>query len=203
MDTNVEQLIYEFLDRDGVSNLSRALLTKVNSRIQERIVADVTETSDENHVPSAKAVYTAINRMTHIKFKTHTGSIDTVVEPNPSFIYLQRDDLNDSMWMMYVYDEETGWINVGDTEVDLSNYWSKKPEDIEALKLALGITAEFETLVNNINSLRTDVDSLKDRVDGIDTDLSSKVDQTQMVKLTDEEIMAAVDEAYTATTPAI
>lgn len=167
--------IYEFLDKSGVSNLSKALLTKVNARIEERIVSVVDETSDNKHIPSAAAVYNAINKMSHIKFKTHIGNIETVTEPNSSFIYLQRDDENDPMWMMYVYDADLGWINIGDTEVDLSNYWSKDEESVAALKLALGIAE----------------------------DLAKKVDHDQMVKLTDEEIINAVDAAYTETAPTL
>lgn len=145
-------LIYEFLSRDGVSLLSKALLTKVNSRIEERIVSAVDENSDANHVPSAQAVYNAISRMSHIKFKTHTGSIDAVTEPNSSYIYLQHDDESDTTWMMYVYDADLGWINIGDTEVDLSNYWSRDPQDVEALKLALGIADEIARLETKIDN---------------------------------------------------
>ena len=162
---NVDELIYEFLSRDGVSSLSKALLTKVNSRIQERIVSVVDENSDENHVPSAAAVYTAINKMSHIKFKTHTGSMDEVTEPNSSYIYLQRDDSNDNTWMMYVHDEELGWINIGDTEIDLSNYWSKNADDVEALKLALGISEEITRLEERIN----------ERIDNVEAEIKETI----------------------------
>lgn len=151
------QLIYEFLSKEGVSLLSKALLTKVNSRIEERIVQTVDENSDAKHVPSALAVYEAINKMSHIKFKTHTGSIEDVTDPNSSYIYLQRDDESDTMWMMYVYDTELGWINIGDTEVDLSNYWSKDPADVEALKLALGLPDEIERLDTKIDDSVTEL----------------------------------------------
>jgi hypothetical protein len=141
-----ENVMYEFLNRSGVSALSKAILTKVNSRITERIVSVIDENSDNNHVPSAAAVYSAINKMSHVKFKTHIGSIEEITEPNGSYIYLQRDDTSDKTWMMYVYDEELKWINIGDTEVDLSNYWSKSADDVEALKVALGINEEIARL---------------------------------------------------------
>lgn len=155
-----EELLYEFLNREGVSNLSKTLLTKVNMRIEERIVNNVDENSDTNHVPSAAAVYNAINKMTHIKFKTHTGDINTIEEPNSSYIYLQRDDENDTTWMMYVYDsEDLGWINIGDTEVNLSNYWSKDAADIEALKLALGIQNEITQVNNRIDKFVEEINT--------------------------------------------
>lgn len=165
-DLNTE-LIYEFLSREGVSNLSKSLLTKVNARIQERIVSTIDETSGENHVPSAAAVFNAINKMSHIKFKTHTGSIDDLIDPNPSYIYLQRDDDTDTTWMMYLYDAEHGWINIGDTEVNLSNYWSKSAEDIEALKLALGISDNNATI--------EDIKRVDEKIDQLEADLRDTI----------------------------
>ena len=155
----LNNLVYEFLDKAGVSSLSKALLTKVNTRIQERIVNVVDENSDNTHVPSAAAVYAAISKMSHIKFKTHMGDIATVVEPNSSYIYLQRDNADDKTWMMYVYDTDLGWINIGDTEVDLSNYWSKSADDVEALKLALGFNEEVTRLETKIDQSVTDLKS--------------------------------------------
>ena len=198
-----DELIYEFLDREGVSKLSKALLTKVNSRIQQRIVPTINDLSDNDHVPSARAVYNAINKMSHIKFKTHTGNIGTIVTPNPSYIYLQRDSLSDTTWMMYVYDEDIGWINVGDTEVDLSNYWSKNPDDVEALKLALGIPQEIEALKTSINDINNDMQLVKSKVFDLSNELNNKVDKSQMVLFTDDDILSAVDEAYLSTMPTI
>ena len=78
-----------------------------------------------------------VNSLIHLKIETVTGSIDTVAEPKTDVMYLQRDDENDKTWMMYIYNTELGWINIGDTEVDLSNYWSK--DNIQELREALGI----------------------------------------------------------------
>jgi len=160
MPDSTERLIYEFLNKEGVSLLSKALLTKVNARIEERIVTTLDEHADNNHVPSALAVFNAINSMSHIKFKTHTGLIDEVTEPNSSYIYLQRDNEADQLWMMYVYDADLGWINIGDTEVDLSNYWSKDPTDVEALKLALGLPEALAALETKIDEGLAEVKKL-------------------------------------------
>ena len=162
----VTDVVYEFLDKPGITNLSKAILTKVNSRIQDRIVSNIDETSDENHIPSALAVYTAINKMSHIKFKSHIGMIDTIVDPNPTYIYLQKDDEEDKTWMMYIYqvpetEEESGsWITIGDTEVDLSNYWSKDASDVEALKIALGIPEEIARLDTKIDDAIAELKNL-------------------------------------------
>ena len=78
-----------------------------------------------------------VNSLTHLTIQTVTGAIGTVAEPKTDVMYLQRDDENDKTWMMYIYNADLGWINIGDTEVDLSNYWSK--DNIEEMKEPLGI----------------------------------------------------------------
>jgi len=84
-----------------------------------------------------------VNSLTHLTIETVTGDISTVADPQTDIMYLQRDDENDTTWMMYIWqapavDGEAGsWINIGDTEVDLSNYWSK--DNIEEMKEALGL----------------------------------------------------------------
>lgn len=90
-----------------------------------------------------QALVDTVNSLTHLTMETVTGSIDTVVEPKTDVLYLQRDSEEDRTWMMYIYqapaaEGEAGtWINIGDTEVDLSNYWSK--DNIEEMREALGI----------------------------------------------------------------
>ena len=184
---------YNFLDEQGVRKFASEIFGKVNTRIAERIVTSVNETSDDKHVASAKAVYdliTAINTtnadieatvtehgtkitanetaiadintaqgvqdgkidnlvtalgnlsdkvdgLTHLTIETVVGSIDTVTDPKSDKLYFQKDNDSDTTWMMYIYTAEGQWINVGDTEVDLSNYWTK--DDAEAMREALGI----------------------------------------------------------------
>jgi len=48
---------YQFLNQAGVEKLATELLGKVNLRIAERIVTEVSETSSDKVVPSAKTVY--------------------------------------------------------------------------------------------------------------------------------------------------
>ena len=185
---------YQFMNEGGVQKLAELLLTKVNLRISERIVTEVTEGSTDKQVASAKAVYalikalqdadlatsnrvdtqgetigshadeiTSINEdqltqddkitdietgiselsevvagLTHLTINVVTGDINTLVtEPNTDVLYLQRDSEEDRTWMIYMYSETIGWINVGDTEVDLSNYWTK--DDIEEMQVALNM----------------------------------------------------------------
>lgn len=206
-----------FLDEVGTQKLAEALLSKVNSRIAERIVQEVNDASDGNHVASAAvlnallkakdaqiaantteigknttaigeaktavtalgekvdanktaidtattdlaALSTKVDGLTHLTIDTVTGAITTVADPSTSILYLQRDDESDKTWMLYIYREDGTWINIGDTEVDLSNYWSK--DDVAAMKEALGVP--------------------------------------EMVALTEAQITAAVNAAFTATDP--
>ena len=78
-----------------------------------------------------------VNSLTHLTIETVEGPITAVADPRTDVMYLQRDDENDTTWMMYIYTAAGEWINVGDTEVDLSNYWSK--DSIEEMKEALGL----------------------------------------------------------------
>ena len=187
----------EFLDRDGVSELSKAILTKVNVRIEDRIVKSINEDSDHDHVPSVLAVYDIINNMNQVKFKTITGSIEDIENPDSNYIYLQRDDPLDPIWVLYVYDQEIGWIKVGDSEVNLSNYWSKSADDLEALKIVLNLPE----LIAEIISLQENFSNMSERIELITEELELKVDKKQMVKFTDEDIEGFVDEAYKNTIP--
>lgn len=215
-----------FLDEVGIQKLSEALLSRVNTRIAERIVQEVNDASDGNHVASAAvlnallkakdtaiaanttaiganttaigeaktsitelgtkvddnktaidsattdlaALSTKVDGLTHLTIDTVTGAIDTVVEPSTSILYLQRDDEADKTWMLYIYREDGTWVNIGDTEVDLSNYWSK--DDVDAMKEALGvpemvamteaqITAAVEAAFKNTDALRPELTGIE------------------------------------------
>lgn len=184
---------FTFLDEVGSEKLALGILTKVNTRISERIVKEISDASDHDHVASAallnsllkardalisanttasaenktaiEAIDTSIaelttkvdtnktaidgvttdladlstkvDGLTHLTIDTVTGAITDVADPSTSVLYLQRDDEADTTWMLYIYREDGTWVNIGDTEVDLSNYWSK--DDVEEMKTALGI----------------------------------------------------------------
>lgn len=84
---------------------------------------------------------TKVAGLTHLTIETVVGSIDTVSDPKTDVLYFQKDDEADQTWEMFVWHEhededESHWINVGNTAVDLVNYWRK--DDIDGLKEALG-----------------------------------------------------------------
>ena len=91
-------------------------------------------------------------------------------ERNSGIIYLQKDDLYDSTWTMYIWvppDEETGedgyWIDLGSTNPDIAQCWTKDDESMEELRRALH--------------------------------LDDKLDRSDLESCTEEEIITAINEA--------
>lgn len=182
-----------FLDEVGTQKLSEAILNKTNARISDRIVQELNDASDANHVVSAallntllKARDTAIGDntaaiatnktdigkidadidsmttkvgenttnvaavasgitaldekiagLTHLTIDTVIGAIADVADPKSDVLYLQKDNEADTTWMLYIYREDGTWAQIGDTGVDLSDYWSK--DDNDAIKDAVGV----------------------------------------------------------------
>ena len=160
-----------YLDKSGVLELATGILNNVNTRINERIVTTIDASSDDMHVASAAAVYKAIQSMSHVKLKTVTGDISSVEVPESNVIYLQRATEEDSDWLMYIHDETIGWICIGNTKLDLENYWSKSPEDLESMKEQIGI-----------NNLLTEVDK--------------KVNTEDLTALTSDDIQEIITTSY-------
>ena len=183
---------YEFLDELGLQNLAKGILNQVNSRITERIATVVDENSDDFHVASAAAVYRAIAGSHHTSIKTITGDIDVLVpleDRDPTVMYYQRDNEEDKTWMIYIWDvDNQQWINVGDTEVDLSNYWTK--DDTDALREDLGIVV-----------IEEDVANIKNDIININAELAEKVDKKDLGPIAEATVRAILDAAYEETDP--
>lgn len=120
------------MDAASLELLVTQILTKVNERIAGRIVTSISDASDDSHVPSALAVFNFLRTFSPgLKYETVTGSLPETGEA--STIYLQRDNEQDETWVMYLM-IDNAWISIGDTTMDLTNYWSKSDADILALK---------------------------------------------------------------------
>ena len=181
---------FEFLDHAGVEKLAKGILDTVNTRIAERITLDVSSQSDDMHTPSAAAVYRAIINSRHLSVKVVTGNINEQVPletRRSDVIYWQRDSLDDTKWMIYIWNEDSTdnadlngtWICLGDTEVNLDNYWSKSDADVASMKYVLGI--------NDINR------TLADKADA--TDLDTKVDESDLVGIPTSIVQTIIDQA--------
>lgn len=143
-----------FINEDGVKQLATEILSKVNTRISNKITSDYSAT-DETKAVTGKAVATAVKELadkvdglTHLTIHTIIGDITSVESPSADVLYFQKDTEEDKTWVMYIYRAditENPWVVIGDTSIDLVNYWKKT--DVEEMKTALGIV-EYEPISN-------------------------------------------------------
>lgn len=150
-----------------IYSLSRRILARSIEKVQDMFTPAV-ENGDTKHVPTGQAVYDAIrnestkisaelsakateytdervdyisnvvNAISNWKYETIDGELPR--NPDPTTIYLQRDDEYDKTYVMYVFSKGR-WIAIGDTTLDLINYWKK--DDVEALTEALVHSPDF------------------------------------------------------------
>lgn len=126
----------------------------VNARISERIVQSIVA-GDTKRVASADAaktytdaqideLRTAVMGMNHWDIVPVTGALpETLAEKT---IYLQRDSEDDTTWEMNILTSQ-GVANIGRTEIDLSNYWSK--DNIDGITNALFGSSLFNSKVSD------------------------------------------------------
>ena len=200
-----EKQLYDYLNKTGLATLAKGLMNQVNSRITERIVDTVSATSDNEHVPSALAVYRAIANSKHVTIKTWVGDINDIPleERSSSVLYYQKDDEEDPTWALYIWDEENEqWICLGNTDIILEDYWRK--DETEDLKSTLGV----DTLEDDVAAIKTDIQNIdeeivgiKDDIDDINEDLDKKVYRDELVPIPDPTIKTILDRAYNETDP--
>ena len=213
------KVLYEYLSKEGLQAISKGILQHVNSRINERIVSTINVDSDEQHMPSAAAVYRAIRDSHHARIVAVTGDINSIPleKRETDVLYYQRDDEEDTTWMLYIWDAEgQQFINVGTTEIDLSNYWQKT--DTVAIREDLGIPAieldieELKSAVQTINSDIADINSaingigeeigaINDDLDDIHDELDTKVAHDEIGPIPKAVVKSILDNAYAVTDP--
>lgn len=137
---------YQVLDRTGIEHLAKEILTEVNRRIGMRITTSPElNAADDFHVPSASAVVGMIARSRFVRLQPVVGDINELIpvdDRDPCIIYLQKDDLDDETWSMYIWippenGEEGYWVALGGVEVNVQGYWGKTEEDLQELAAAL------------------------------------------------------------------
>lgn len=169
------------------------IFTNVNTRIAQRIVSTIGDTSDNDHVPSALAVLNMFKALKpSMQCQTVTGDIESVVEePDSQTIYLQKDSADDQTWTIYLYINEQ-FVAIGDSNVDLVNYWSKNASDINELRIkildSVGM-ASIKTEIDYENILRKADESSKQVVlswiNDAKTTILGWVDEVGYLKETD------------------
>ena len=107
------------LDEAGLAELTKEIFKGVNERIDERIALRLCPHSDDDHVPSAKTVYEAIDGLTQIKYLTITsGDItEANITPDSTTIYMVRKSATDVKATMYIWLEDVGFIDCGGTTI--------------------------------------------------------------------------------------
>lgn len=207
---------YDILDEEGLKVFAKGILDKVNTRINQRIVQTM-EIDDTVHVPSSAAVLKAISSSHNLRTQIVIGDIDIVVpieERSTNILYLQKDNEEDPSWMMYIWDADPTlhpdpngkWVCIGDTEIDLSNYWSKSPEDMDDLSAQLGV----DGLQNDVTSLKADVNDLKasssavqDEIADIITELDKKLNYDDINEIPTSTVIRILDDVDNETNPFI
>lgn len=164
----------------------------VNARISERIVQSVVA-GDTKRVASADAaktytdaqvdeLRTAVMGMNHWDIIPVTGALpETLAEKT---IYLQRDSEEDTTWEMNILTSQ-GVANIGRTEIDLSNYWSK--DNIDGITNALFGSSLFNTKIS----------------DAINTALSTYTDSTLDLRYWKKDDISGLVAAVAADTDAV
>lgn len=209
-----------YLDEHGLQTIAKGILAQVNTRINERIVTTIDENSDDEHVASAATVYKAIANSKRMSIKFITGNIDELVpieERDPTVLYFQRDDEEDKTWMIYIWDvDNTRWVCVGDTEIDLSKYWSK--DENEELKKALGVDVletkvtgietevaavkeKITTIEGDSDTIKSEIDVINGKIDDIDIELDLKLNKDDLGNISITDIKSILSSAYEETDP--
>ena len=205
---------YDVLDNEGALLLAKGILDKVNVRISQRIVQNLSA-DDEKHVPSAAAVLKAIKNAQHVSIQTITGDINVEVpleKRSTSVLYFQRDNEEDKTWSIYIWnadptldpDPDGYWICIGTTEVDLSNYWSKSDEDVKELGTRLGVDTlktEVEKIKTSDEGLKTDVENIKTDITNINAEMDNKVSHDEISIITEAVIAVIMQYAESETDP--
>ena len=66
--------------------------------------------------------------LTHLSTQFVMGPINQITKPKETILYFQHDNINDKSWAMYIYTQGE-WKIIGETKLDLVNYWSDNETD--------------------------------------------------------------------------
>ena len=115
----------KFLCPDGLEYFANWVLNQIATGTQISIITAITETSTNQQIPGAKAVYDlmveAIGKISKLSKKVvdvlpATGEAET--------IYLVKTAPNSTVFKQHIWIDDA-WHDLGTTECDLSQYWKK------------------------------------------------------------------------------
>lgn len=136
------------MTKENLSYLATELLAATEEKIGRRIVTAVNDSSDDLHVPSAKAVNTKIKGLQNIVYLTIESGDPSEAEITPSTnqLYAVRTSEDSDQFVPYLWiNEEVGFIPaVGSVTEDSSDLSAITRADITA---AVNFAAEETAVV--------------------------------------------------------
>jgi hypothetical protein len=133
----------KFLDFDGLGIFAGKFFEKIQKSSQLNISFDLDENSTNQQIPSAKAVYDlmieVLGSITRLTKKVVSALPD---EGEEQIIYLVATAPDSGEFSQHVYIDGE-WYSLGNTKIDLSNYWAK--DDLVAMT-----PAEIQKVIDDI-----------------------------------------------------
>lgn len=96
--------------------------------------ADTATGTGETVYDAIKTLDTKVDGLTHLTIETYVGDVADIQDPKTDKLYFVKSTEDDPTWELYVATKNSDtvtWINVGDTSVDLANYF--KHGDLTAM----------------------------------------------------------------------
>lgn len=133
-----------YMTKDTLQYFAETILNAVNSRVEERIVTTIDAQSDNNHTPSAKAVYGAMNNIQQIvPLVIRSGDPEEAdITPNTKTLYLVSTSASAPNFIPYIWKgEEVGFVPAaGATTEDSTDISTVSEQDIDQA-VASAVTA--------------------------------------------------------------
>lgn len=125
-----------FLDRYGLKFFATQVAEKMDSKIygefETRLTQLVSDLSSDDQIPSAAAVWAAIESIVKdcigVNFEVVTTLPPTGDRGTIYLIKVDTGDPDDNLYSQWIYHDDGGdarWVNLGSTKCDISNLWSK------------------------------------------------------------------------------
>jgi hypothetical protein len=121
--------VKKFLDQGNLQYLLERLVEIIDQKTQINIVNDIDENSTNQQIPGAKAVYDLLTAALAGIIKLTMEVVQALPATGESnVIYLVKADAD--TYKQWIYSDDQ-WFDLGDIDVDLSDYWAK--DELEAL----------------------------------------------------------------------
>ena len=128
--------VKNFLDRTGTQYLAEQLFQGIEQKLQSRLITSIDQDSTDQQIPTGSAIWdlvqAALANISGLDFNVVT-ELPTTGENGIIYLVKANIDPNDNTYVQWIYVDDT-WINLGTSELDLSNYWTK--DELEALSNA-------------------------------------------------------------------